>query len=643
MARLNIQKTSFTAGEISPRLLGRGDLRAYQNGAARLRNVFVHPTGGLSRRPGLRHIDTARGAGRLVPFEFNTEQVYLLVFTDSWIDVYRDGVKVTDFAAPWSETQIPLISWVQSADTLLVTHIEVPPKKIVRQGETDWQVADWTFLDEQKPTEGSTPARDRVQQPHHKFADDAVTLSASGTTGSVTLTTSDDHFVSAHVGTRYRMQNKELNITAVTSSTQATATVKETLSSVTATKDWEEQAFSAVRGWPASTCFHQDRLVIGGSRDLPNRLWLSKSADLFNFDLGEGLDDEAIEFAILSDQVNAIRAVFSGRHLQIFTSGAEWMATGDPLTPVNIQLNRQTRIGSPVSRWLPPRDVDGATVFVARNGKELREFLFADVEQAYQATDLATLAGHILSGPVDQDYDTPNRLFHVVMEDGNLATVTMFRTEQVTAWTRQETDGAFQAVAIAGDENFVLTERSGAVFIERFDDTLNVDAGLTGSESQEKTVWSGLAHLEGRSVQIVADGAPVAKKVVSSGQITLDQPAKTIELGLPFSHIVEPLPPAVQTSTGGNQGGRLRPVAITFRLENTRALRLDTGRGVVDIPFKGFGAGVLDSPPKPFSGDRTIRALGWKRDGTVSLWRIEQDTPFSFTLLSVATEIGVNS
>ena len=61
MAKLVVQKTSFTAGEISPRLLGRGDLSAYENGARRLRNVFIHPTGGVSRRAGLRYIDTARG------------------------------------------------------------------------------------------------------------------------------------------------------------------------------------------------------------------------------------------------------------------------------------------------------------------------------------------------------------------------------------------------------------------------------------------------------------------------------------------------------------------------------------------------------------------------------------------------------
>ena len=176
-------------------------------------------------------------------------------------------------------------------------------------------------------------------------------------------------------------------------------------------------------------------MVIGGSRDLPNRLWLSKSAELFNFDLSEGLDDEAIEFAILSDQVNAIRAVFSGRHLQVFTSGAEWMVTGTPLTPGNIQMNRQTQIGSPTDRTMPPKNVDGATLFVPRAGYELREFLFADMEQAYQSADLGMLAQHLLGITRDQDFDKSLRLFNMLLDSGKVATVTIYRAEQVTAWS----------------------------------------------------------------------------------------------------------------------------------------------------------------------------------------------------------------
>ncbi|MCA1908918.1 MAG: hypothetical protein LDL39_11215, partial [Magnetospirillum sp.] len=298
---LTLAKTNFTAGELSLDMLGRGDLSAYANGAKRLRNVFIAPIGGVSRRSGLRHVDNARGRGRLIAFEFNTEQTYLLVLTDLHLDVYADGVHVAEMATPWTLAQLKQINWTQTADTLLVVHPEVKPRKLTRTSHSDWTITEWSFY----------TADSVIQQPYHKFAEDGVTLQPSGTSGTITLTASADVFVADHVGTRFRLQQKEVEITAISSPTQASATVKQNLVNTSAHKDWEEQALSAVRGWPTSVCFHQDRLVIGGSRDQPNRLWLSKSSDLFNFDLGEALDDEAIEFALLSDQVNAIRNVFS--------------------------------------------------------------------------------------------------------------------------------------------------------------------------------------------------------------------------------------------------------------------------------------------------------------------------------------------
>jgi len=222
MARLTTHKTSFTAGEISPRLLGRGDLRAYDNGAGKLRNVFIHPTGGISRRPGLRYLDTARGSGRLVAFEFNTDQVYLLAFTDQFVDIYRDDALVASITTPWTESQIPGIVWVQSADTLLVTHPDAPPKKITRTSDVSWTIDDWSFVENQG----------RIFQPHHKFLGDGVTMTPSATTGGVTLTASADAFQAGHVGTRFRIENKEVEITTVTSATLATATVLVTVTAI---------------------------------------------------------------------------------------------------------------------------------------------------------------------------------------------------------------------------------------------------------------------------------------------------------------------------------------------------------------------------------------------------------------------------
>lgn len=614
-------------------LAGRGDLTAYDNGAGKLTNIFVMPTGGVQRRAGLRHVDTLADEGRLVAFEFNTEQVYLMVFRNAKVDVYKDGGLLTTIdPAPWTLAQIKNISWVQSADTLLVAHPDVAPKKLTRDKAGTWSISDWTYYEKD----------DVCKQPYHKFVDDEVTLQANTTSGAITVTSSADLFVAEHVGTRFRIEGKEVKITAFTDATHVTATTIETLTTTQASKDWEEQALSAVRGYPVSVCFHQDRLVIGGSRDLPNRLWMSKSADLFNFDLGTGLDDEAIEFAILSDQVNAIRAVFSGRHLQVFTSGAEWMVSGEPLTPSSIQLKRQTRIGSPLDRTVRPCDVDGATLFVSRAGDELREFLFTDLEQAYQAGDLAMLSRHMVNTPLDQDYDKTSRHLHIVMTGGAVATLTLFRREKVTAWSSQVTDGEFLSVAMVDTEAYVLVQRNGVFSIEVFDTTYNVDAGLKGSDATAKSTWSGLDHLEGRTVKVVADGVPLGEHVVSGGAVTLPQAVNNVEIGLGYAHIIEPLPPTVASANAGTQGGLVRPIRFTFRVRDTVALRLDVGHGLQNVPFKRFGQGVLDQPTAPFTGDKTVRAFGWRQGGIAPLWRIEQDAPLAFTLLAVASEISLN-
>ena len=202
-----------------------------------------------STRPAASPADTAcasstcaAGPGRLVAFEFNTEQVYLLVFSEGRIDVYRDGTKVAEISAPWTYTQLGQINWTQSADTLLVVHPDVAPKRITRTSESAWQLTDWTFQTE----------NERIYWPHYKFADPAVTLQASATTG-----TRD----ADGIGAGLRCPRTSASACASTarksrsrrcsSSTSARANVKETLRHHRRHRDWTEQAFSAARGWPS--------------------------------------------------------------------------------------------------------------------------------------------------------------------------------------------------------------------------------------------------------------------------------------------------------------------------------------------------------------------------------------------------------
>ncbi len=621
MVQARTLKTSFTAGEVAPTLLGRPDLRAYANGARQLRNVFIQPTGGVTRRPGLRHVAMLPGPARLIPFEFNTEQAYLLVLTDGLLQVFVDDGQVAQFAAPWTAAMLPQLAFTQSADTLLVCHPGLPPQRITRTSHVDWTIAPWGFL----------------REPFHRFAAPEVTLAPGGTTGSITLTASAAVFTAGHAGVRFRIGGRRLVVSGVVSPTQANAVVEETLSGTGATADWEEAAFSPAHGWPVTLCFHQDRLVLGGSRDLPNRLWLSRTGDLFNFDPGTGLDDQAIEFGLFSDQVNAIRAVFSGQHLQVFTSGTEWMVSGAPLTPGSIQLDRQTRVGSITARMVPPVDVDGSTIFASRSGRGIFEFTYTDLQQLYQANDLGLAAQHLVQDPVSMCYDQRRRLLHVAMADGSLSTLTLYRAEQVTAWTRQETAGAFLALAEIEGTVWAAVRRAGTIRLERFDEALGLDAALTGSAEAPQDRWSGLAHLEGQAVGVVAGGAPREAAVVQAGGVTVDPPATSVQIGLAFTHVIEPLPVDLSTAIGA-RAAPVRLVAVTFRLLETAALAVDLGRGAQPVPFRRLDTPMLDAPPAPFTGDVRLRALGWRSDAMRPLWRIEDDTPLPMTLLSVTTD-----
>ncbi|HEX6113252.1 MAG TPA: hypothetical protein VFZ10_13175 [Geminicoccaceae bacterium] len=632
MTRAFISQTNFSAGELDPRMLGRTDLRSFENGAAKLRNVVVETTGGVRRRPGMAYIATAAGRGRLVDLEVGPGFAYLLAFSDFQVEIYRTGVLRATVATPWDEAQLAQIAWAQLGDSLLITHPNVPPQRLKREGDTSWTIGPWTFAE-------TVPGVST--EPFARFADPDVEMQSTATTGTVTLNTSVDVFVAAHLGGIVRMEGKQIQLTNIQTPTQAIGLVLQTLANTGPTTDWDEQAFSAARGWPVTVSFHQDRMVIGGSRDLPNGLWLSKTGQSFNFESALGDDDEAISFRLAASDTPAIRALMSGRNLQVFTSSGEWVVTGDPLTPTNIQVQQQSRIGSPRDRHVPPRDVDGATLFAARNGRELREFLFVDTEQAYQAADLALLAQHLVRNPVDQAFDAKRRLFLIVNEDGSLATIAIYRNADIAAWSLQETDGRVLSVTVVGDETMLLVDRPGGVQIEQLDDQLMVDAGLRLSQSPPALVWTGLGHLEGQEVALVADGLVLDRATVSGGQVVLDTPASDLMVGLPYGHVIEPMPAAF----GGRLGGQdpvYRPVRVSLRLFETQSLQIDTGDGLRDLPLHTIGGGPKDRSPAPFTGDRAVRALGWRRGADQPPWRIQQDTPLPCALLSATTEVKVN-
>lgn len=635
---LTTVKTNFTAGELSYAMLGRGDTKAYDNGALFLRNVYISPTGGAIRRKGLRFIDHTEGKGRLISFSFNTEQTYLIIIMSGKTIIYKNETKMAELDTPWQEADLYNLRWTQSADTLLVAHPDYPLKKISRYSHTNWTVSDWEFYS----------ANGFIYQPYYKFSANHVSLSLSGLSGNITITASAPIFTAAYVGKHLRFEAGETEITGINSAYQVnavvtTAQVFKNIPDNNTTKDWKEPAFSDIRGYPVSVTFHQGRLVIGGSRDLPNRLWFSKSGDLPNFDLGDGLDNESIEFGLLSDQVNAIRALMSGRHLQVFTSGAEWMVTGDPLTPSTIQLKRQTRSGSASYCYVPPRNIDGATIFCTNGGKGIREFLFSDIEQAYQANDLALLSPHLINYPIDMDYDEKSRLLYTVMMDGSIAVLTNYRSESVSAWTKYETEGNFTSVCVSDENVYVLAERDGAYYLEVFDEECHTDSALLGESNTMHLTWSGLDDLEGKTVNILADNLIVEPRAVKNGKITLDYPAYKIQVGLPFTHKIIPLP-YYQLTSNQRAVKSVRMTRGIFKVLNTASMEIDVGMGFIPAIPLTFNKDKFSAKIQTYTKDIVLQGIGWVHDALEQpLWTIQSSIPAPFALIGVTTEMKLSN
>ena len=99
MARVAVELTNFTGGELSPRLDGRTDLTKYSSGCSTLENLVVYPHGSAARRPGstfLAEVADSDNKTRLIPFEFSTTQTYMLEFSNLKMRVYKDSGAVLE-------------------------------------------------------------------------------------------------------------------------------------------------------------------------------------------------------------------------------------------------------------------------------------------------------------------------------------------------------------------------------------------------------------------------------------------------------------------------------------------------------------------------------------------------------------------
>jgi hypothetical protein len=114
---VKVIQPNLAGGEVSDAIAARVDIDKYKTSVYKCENFFPQVHGGLTNRPGLQFIAEAKGTGttRLIPFEFNTTQTYVLEFGDQYMRVFKDAGQVLD-------TSVSLtITGATAADPVVIT------------------------------------------------------------------------------------------------------------------------------------------------------------------------------------------------------------------------------------------------------------------------------------------------------------------------------------------------------------------------------------------------------------------------------------------------------------------------------------------------------------------------------------------
>jgi len=189
-----LPQTSFTQGEISPALYGRLDFDGYYRGLKTCRNMIVSKYGSVDNRPGTHfvgEINDSNYLARLIPFQFNAEQQYVLELGNYSLRIIIDGAYVMDngvpylVTTPWPSSDISILKFTQSADIITIEHPDYPPYQIKRYGVTDWRIELYANV--------NGPFRDIN-------SDETIFVYASAAIGSATVTASANIFKPDMVG-----------------------------------------------------------------------------------------------------------------------------------------------------------------------------------------------------------------------------------------------------------------------------------------------------------------------------------------------------------------------------------------------------------------------------------------------------------
>ena len=418
------------------------------------------------------------------------------------------------------------------------------------------------------------------------------------------------------------------------------------------TDDWAEGAFSPDAGYPCCVFFFQDRLGFAGTAREPQGLWLSRIGEYEDFGYFRTVQDsDAISINLSSKKLNAIHSVAVGSKLLVFTAGSEWsVGSSGALTPYNVEISQEGERGA---SEVAPLVVGNRTLFVQSRGGVLRDFFYEYSSASYTGRDLTLRARHLFFNRAIKEMSyqqEPDNLIWCVLDDGTLLALTYIAQEDIFAWTEHKTQGSFLGVCSIPshgfDEIWFLVKRENGCFIERLsprllsknsEDQIFLDSAVSKKNTVAFTSVSGLEHLDGQKVNVLADGSLIKDLQVQNGTITLPKAVHTACVGLAYTARLQTLPSEVTSAEGTLQDRQRRLVQVRLKVLDSRGGQVGTEMGKMDEliynPLETFGT-------IPALQTRDVRKVFGSFHHYFPSVIIEQKDPLPLTVLAIITQLA---
>jgi hypothetical protein len=407
-------------------------------------------------------------------------------------------------------------------------------------------------------------------------------------------------------------------IISVLSPTAATMEVITDFSRAVASNEWKQSAFSGVSYWPSAVTVSDGRLVLADQ----DQFWASESDNYEGFKAGSAASD-AIKRSVATGDMNRITWLMDLTRLFVGTAGAvaqiRASALDGPITPTDLTVRDMSTIGC---ANVAPAKVDNHILFIDRTGWRAYSVGYNPDIQDFSTKPMMRLHRKLGKPGIKQIavQRQPETRIYMVRRDGQCLVLLFDPNDNAVGWARIVTDGFIESVGCTpadGEDQvyFIVRRKIGSVYKRYFErmDTVEIEAAEDASrfdsyikhDGAPITVMTGLAHLEGETVGVWADGGGHADKVVTGGQITLARPSKKVCVGIPYSarYMSSKLAVGAQAGTAINQMKKPTHLAVILMDSVVGGLRYGTSFAQMDALADRFLESTWDAGPGLFTGE----------------------------------------